>query len=153
MVNYGPTVFAIKAAILLFLIKIFSPYKTYIRWIYGFIGVLGMYYALMFFLKIFMCRPIPMFWDATTEGKCFNQELLMLVDNIISLVSDIIVLILPCPLTKDLKVGTLAKVKIMAVFGLGGVACIFSLLRLVFLVQNHDNLDQTYVFVKINLTG
>ena len=28
MVNYGPTVFAIKAAILLFLANIFAPYKT-----------------------------------------------------------------------------------------------------------------------------
>lgn len=153
MVNYGPTVFSIKAAILLFLIKVFSPYKTYAKWIYGVMAVMGVYYVVMLFLKIFICRPIPMFWEEGTEGKCFDQRLLILVDNIISLVSDIVVLLLPCPLTKDLKVGTWAKVKITAVFGVGGIACIFSLIRLVFIIQEGESEDQTYVFVKINLTG
>ena len=153
MVNYGPTVFGIKAAILLFLIRIFSPYKTYVRWIYGFMGLMGVYYVAMLFLKIFICRPIPMFWGGETEGECFNQRVLILIDNIISLLSDIVVLLLPCPLTKDLKVGIWAKVKIMAVFGVGGVACIFSLIRLVFIIQEGESPDQTYVFVKINLTG
>ncbi|KAH6697164.1 hypothetical protein F5X68DRAFT_226550 [Plectosphaerella plurivora] len=153
MVNYGPTVFAIKAAILLFLIKVFSPYKTYIKWIYGFMGVMGVYYIAMLFLKIFICRPIPFFWGEVEEGQCFNQRALILTDNVISLVSDIVVLLLPCPLTKKLQVGIWAKVKIAAVFGVGGIACIFSLIRLVFIIQEGESPDQTYVFVKINLTG
>lgn len=153
MVNYGPTVFLIKAAILLFLIKIFSPYKTYVKWIYGFMGVMGVYYITMLFLKIFICRPIPLFWGEETEGECINQRVLILTDNVISLLSDIVVLLLPCPLTKDLKVGMLARVKVMAVFGVGGIACIFSLIRLVFIIQDGESPDQTYVFVRINLTG
>ena len=153
MVNYGPTVYAIKAAILLFLVRIFSPYKGYVKCIYGFMGVMAIYYIVMLFLKVFISRPIPMFWGEVTGGKCFNQRVLILVDNIISLVSDIVVLLLPCPLTKDLKVGTWARVKIIAVFGVGGIACIFSLIRLVFIIQEGESQDQTYVFVKINLTG
>ncbi|KAM0543817.1 hypothetical protein ACHAPJ_012124 [Fusarium lateritium] len=153
MVNYGPTVFAIKAAILLFLAGIFAPYTTYVRWIYGFLGIMGVYYIAMLFLKMFICRPISMFWGATTDGECFNQRVLILVDNIISLLSDIVVLLLPCPLTKKLQVGLMAKLKIAAVFGVGGIACIFSLIRLVFIIQKGESLDQTYVFVQINLTG
>lgn len=153
MVNYGPTVFAIKAAILLFLASIFSPYKTYVKWIYGFLGVMGVYYVAMLFLKMFICRPISMFWGATTDGECFNQRVLILVDNIISLLSDIVVLLLPCPLTKKLQVGLIAKLKIVAIFGVGGIACIFSLVRLVFIIHNGESPDQTYVFLQINLTG
>ncbi|KAJ3547138.1 hypothetical protein NM208_g1662 [Fusarium decemcellulare] len=153
MVNYGPTVFAIKAAILLFLARIFSPYKTYVKWIYGFLGVMAIYYVVMLFLKMFICRPISMFWGATTDGECFNQRLLILIDNIISLISDIVVLLLPCPLTKKLQVGLMAKLKIGAVFGVGGIACIFGLVRLVFIIQNGESPDQTYAFVQINLTG
>lgn len=153
MVNYGPTVIAIKAAILLFLTKVFAPYKTYVKWIYGFLGVMVVYYVIMLFLKVFICNPISMFWGGSTEGTCFNQRLLILVDNVISLVSDIVVLLLPCPLTRKLQVGIWAKVKIGLVFGVGGIAVIFSLIRLVFIINEGQSEDQTYVFVKINLTG
>ncbi|KAM5364165.1 hypothetical protein ACJZ2D_011666 [Fusarium nematophilum] len=153
IVNYGPTVFAIKAAILLFLARIFSPYKTYVKWIYGFLGIMAVYYVVMLFLKIFICRPIPMFWGATSDGKCFNQRALILTDNVISLLSDIVILLLPLPLTKKLQVGIMAKLKIAAVFGVGGIACVFSLVRLVFIVRDGETQDQTYKFVQINLTG
>ncbi|KAL6865491.1 hypothetical protein ACO1O0_001585 [Amphichorda felina] len=153
MVNYGPTVFATKAAILLFLIRIFAPYRTYVKWIYGFLAVMAVYYVTMMLLKIFICRPISMFWGATTDGECFNQPILILVDNIISLISDIVVLLIPCPLTRQLQVGLMAKIKIAVVFGVGGMACIFSLVRLVFIINNGQSEDQTYAFVQINLLG
>lgn len=153
MINYGPTVFATKAAILLFLTRMFSPYRTYVMWIYGFMGVMAIYYVVMLVLKIIICRPISMFWGATDDGECLDQRLLILVDNVISLVSDLVVLLLPCPLTKKLQVGLKAKLKIGVVFGVGGIACIFSLIRLVFIINNGESPDQTYAFVQINLTG
>lgn len=153
MVNYGPTVFATKAAILLFLIRIFAPYKTYVKWIYGFLGIMAVYYFVMMVLKILICRPISMFWGATEDGTCFDQRTLILVDNVISLVSDIVVLLLPCPLTSKLNVGLAAKIRLGFVFGVGGIACVFSLVRLVFIVNDGQNPDSTYHFVQINLTG
>ncbi|RSL43155.1 hypothetical protein CEP54_015202 [Fusarium duplospermum] len=153
MVNYGPTVFAIKAAILLFLARIFSPYKTYVKWIYGFLGVMAIYYLVMMALKTLICRPVHKFWHPDADGQCFNQRVLILTDNVISLLSDVVVLLLPCPLTKKLQVGIWAKLKIAAVFGVGGIACIFGLVRLVFIIKDGESADQTYVFVQINLTG
>ncbi|KAJ4329255.1 hypothetical protein N0V84_000148 [Fusarium piperis] len=136
MVNYGPTVFAIKAAILLFLARIFSPYKTYVKWIYGFLGVMAIYYIVMMALKTLICRPVHKFWDPDADGQCFNQRVLILTDNVISLLSDIV-----------------AKLKIVAIFGVGGIACIFDLVRLVFIIKDGESADQTYTFVQINLTG
>ena len=153
MVVYGIPAFTAKAAILLFLIRVFSPYRIYAKFIYSFLGILAVYYVLMFFLKVFICRPIAMFWGATTEGECFNQRALILSDNVISLVSDIIILLIPCPLTRNLQVGWKSKVKIGVVFGLGGIACIFSLVRIVLIVKNGNSPDQTYAFTQINLTG
>ncbi|KAL6400038.1 integral membrane protein [Ilyonectria robusta] len=153
MVIYGPTVFAIKAAIALFIARIFEPYRTYVKWIYGFLSVMAIYYIIMLFLKMLICRPISRFWDPSVEGECFNQRALILTDNVISLFSDVVVLLLPCPLTKKLQVGLWAKIKIAAAFSAGGIACIFGLIRLVFIVKDGTSPDQTYVFVKINLTG
>lgn len=153
MVNYGPTVFATKAAILLLLTRVFAPYRTYVTWIYGFLGLMAIYYLIMLFLKVFICRPISMYWGGTTDGECFNQRLLILVDNVISLFSDVVVLLLPCPLIKDLKIGRMAKARIVVVFGVGGLACTFSLIRLVFIINNGETPDQTYAFLQVNLTG
>ncbi|WKT43816.1 hypothetical protein QSH57_008669 [Fusarium oxysporum f. sp. vasinfectum] len=153
MVIYGPTVFAIKAAILLFITRIFSPYKTYIKWIYVFLAVMGVYYIVMLFLKIFICRPISIFWDAASNGECFNQRVLIIIDNVISLISDLVVLLLPYPLTKDLHVGLKSRLKVMAVFGMGGIACAFTLVRLVIIVHRGKSPDQTYTFVQISLFG
>lgn len=153
MVNYGPTVFAIKASILLFLTRVFSPYKTYVRWIYGFLVCISIYYAVMMLCKILICRPISMFWGATTNGTCFDERSLILTDSVISVVSDAVVLLLPLPLTKDLQVGIKAKLKIGLVFGVGGIAVVFSLIRLVFIIQEGQSADQTYAFLQINLFG
>ncbi|CAG9950795.1 unnamed protein product [Clonostachys rosea f. rosea IK726] len=147
MVNYGSMAFATKAAILLFLTRVFSPFKIYCRWIYGFIGLMALYYIIMLFLKVFICTPISMFWGEMANGRCFNQRILTLVDNVISLISDLAVLLLPCPLTRSLQVRLKSKIKVGLVFGIGGIACVFSLFRLVLIVNYGESLDSTYRFV------
>ncbi|KAF2138390.1 uncharacterized protein K452DRAFT_290972 [Aplosporella prunicola CBS 121167] len=153
MVVYGPTVFATKCSILLFLTRVFAPFDRYCRFIFAFLGVMGIYYTLMLFLKIFICRPIPKFWNMALEGQCFNQRALIMTDNVISLISDIAVLLIPCPLANFLKVSTKAKLKIGAVFGAGGIACVCSLVRLVEIINDSASLDQTWAFTMINLWG
>ncbi|GME48858.1 integral membrane protein [Neofusicoccum parvum] len=153
MVIYGPTVFATKAAILLFLTRVFQPYERYCRFVFAFTMLMGCYYTLMLFLKIFICRPIHLFWDTSDEGECFNQRALILADSIISLVSDIAVLLIPCPLATGLKVATAAKLRIAAVFGAGGVACVCTFIRLMDIVKMGASADQTYSFTLINLWG
>lgn len=152
MINYGPTVFATKAAIVLLVAKVFSPYTFYVKCIYGFLGVMAVYYIIMLVLKVIICRPIATFWGGA-DGECFDQATLILVDNVISLVSDLAVLLLPLPFIQKIQIGWKAKVKIGVVFGVGGIACIFSLVRLLLIIRNGQSPDQTYAFVQINLTG
>ncbi|KAF2087340.1 hypothetical protein K490DRAFT_23683, partial [Saccharata proteae CBS 121410] len=153
MVIYGPAAFATRCAILLFLTRIFSPFTRYCRWIYVAIGLMGFYYALMVILKAFICRPVAKFWDPSIEGSCFNQRSLILTDNVISLVADIIVLLIPCPLVNFLKIDRMAKIRIGTVFGAGGVACICSLVRLVEIVRYGADSDLTWAFTWINSWG
>ncbi|EKG11825.1 hypothetical protein MPH_11321 [Macrophomina phaseolina MS6] len=153
MVIYGPTVFATKASILFLLTRVFQPYERYCRLVYGFTLLMGCYYTLMLFLKIFICRPIHLFWDYSDEGQCFNQRALILADNVISLISDIAVLLIPYPLAGGLKVALTAKLRIAAVFGAGGLACICTFIRLIDIIRFGASLDQTYSFTLINLWG
>ncbi|KAB2573870.1 hypothetical protein DBV05_g7472 [Lasiodiplodia theobromae] len=151
---YGPTVFATKASILFFLTRVFQPFERYCRFIYGFTAMLGIYYILMLFLKIFICRPIHLFWaPESSDGECFDQRALILADNIISLVSDIAVLVIPCPLAGGLKVGIKAKLRIAAVFGVGGFACVCTFIRLIDIIKMGGSPDATYSFTLINLWG
>lgn len=153
MVIYGPTVFATKASILFFLTRVFQPYERYCRLVYAFTFLMGCYYTLMLFLKIFICRPIHLFWDPSGDGQCFNQRALILSDNVISLISDIAVLLIPCPLAGGLKIALAAKLRIAAVFGAGGLACVCTFIRLIDIVKMGASLDQTYSFTLINLWG
>jgi nitrate reductase gamma subunit len=116
-------------------------------------GVMTIYYVVMMVLKILICRPISMFWDKDVQGQCFNQRILILTDNVISVVSDVMILLLPCPMTKSLNMKLKAKIKVAVVFGVGGLACVFSLARLVFIIKEAQSEDQTYAFVQINLLG
>ncbi|OJD30302.1 uncharacterized protein BKCO1_620008 [Diplodia corticola] len=150
---YCPTVFATKASILFFLTRVFAPFERYCRFIYFFIGFMGFYYTLICALKIFICRPIPLFWNPSGEGECFDQRSLILADNIISLVTDIAVLIIPCPLAGGLKVALTAKLRIAAAFGAGGLACVCSFIRLIDIVKIGGSSDSTYSFTLINLFG
>lgn len=153
MVIYGPTVFATKASILFFLTRVFAPYERYCRFVYAFTLLMGCYYILMLVLKIFVCRPIHKFWDPAADGQCFNQRALILADNVISLISDIAVLLIPCPLAQGLRVAAKAKFRIAAVFGAGGVACVCSFIRLIDIIKLGASTDQTFAFTLINLWG
>ncbi|KAL0261449.1 hypothetical protein SLS55_002879 [Diplodia seriata] len=152
-VCYGPTVFATKASILFFLTRVFAPFERYCRFVNLFTMLMGLYYTLMVFLKIFICRPIHLFWTPSSEGQCFDQRSLILADNIISLVTDIAVLIIPCPLAGGLKVATSAKLRIAAAFGAGGLACVCSFIRLIDIIKIGGSPDATYSFTLINLFG
>ncbi|KAL1644920.1 hypothetical protein SLS58_003991 [Diplodia intermedia] len=152
-VCYGPTVFATKASILFFLTRVFQPFERYCRFVNLFTMLMGLYYTLMVFLKIFICRPIHLFWTPSAGGQCFDQRSLILADNIISLVTDIAVLIIPCPLAGGLKVATSAKLRIAAAFGAGGLACVCSFIRLIDIIKIGGSPDATYSFTLINLFG
>lgn len=146
----------VKIALLSILTRIFAPYRGKVWFIYIFLGCLCAYYTVALIVKIRMCNPIPFYWlgkELRGGGSCLDQAAALIADSVISVVSDIIILILPLPLTWSLQMSRNKKFRVMGLLGAGGLATAFSLYRLVLVLKEGNTPDQTILFMCVILSG
>jgi hypothetical protein len=144
----------VKVALLSLLARIFQPYRKWVIFIYIILGVVLAYYIPAFVIKARICNPVSAYWNGTDSGgSCLNQNRVILADSVISMVTDLAILILPLPLTWSLQMPFNQKLKVVGLLSAGGLATGFSMYRLVMIAQNGQSLDQTMVFTRVVLTG
>lgn len=141
-----------KIALLSILIRIFAPYKSKIIFIYVFLGCLGVYYTIAEIVKIRMCDPVPAYWTGA-PASCLDQRAALIADSVISVVSDLIILILPLPLTWSLQMSRNKKLRVVGMLSAGGLATAFSIYRLVLVLRDGNAEDQTLMFMTVILSG
>ncbi|KAE8381339.1 hypothetical protein BDV26DRAFT_289606 [Aspergillus bertholletiae] len=85
------------------------------------------------FGNVFQCSPPRYFWLQTAvKGTCMSgQKTFYIVIGALSLVEDGALVLLPISVVWGLNMGIKQKVQVTAIFCLAGLACVFSLLRLV----------------------
>ncbi|PLB44141.1 hypothetical protein P170DRAFT_430056 [Aspergillus steynii IBT 23096] len=152
-VLYCPMALLTKVALLSIIIRIFAPYKSKIIFIYVFLGCLGIYYTVAEVVKIRMCDPVPAYWDLRTNASCLDQRAALIADSVISVVSDLIILILPLPLTWSLQMSRNKKLRVVGMLSAGGLATAFSIYRLVLVLKDGNSADQTIMFTCVILSG
>ncbi|PHH63289.1 hypothetical protein CDD81_6146 [Ophiocordyceps australis] len=140
---------SIKLTFLLFYRRIFAQQgmaRLLIDLGIGFVSCLS---TVLFLVNLFSCTPIQRTWDASTPGHCLNRVPIAYVSAASSAVTDFYVLLLPLPLIWRLNLHLARKLRAMAVFGLGLLACIASLIRLALtgLLQD-DVVDATWIMSK-----
>ncbi|KAL4888605.1 integral membrane protein [Aspergillus ambiguus] len=153
MVMYGPTAFLTKLSLLWIMTRVFSPFRKCVIFIYVFLALMLAYYIPAVIVKIRICDPIAKFWATDTPGSCLNQSAIIMADAVVSVVSDMIVLVLPLPLTLGLQLPTKKKMRVMAILGAGGLACASSVVRLVLIKLTGQSSDGTMSFMRINMFG
>jgi len=153
MVMYGPTAYITKFCLLWIMTRVFSPFRKAVIFIYVFMGVMLAYYIPAVIVKIRLCNPISKFWNDDIEGSCMDQNAIIMADAIISVSSDLIVLLLPLPLTISLQMPTKKKMRVIAILGAGGLAVASSIIRLVMTVVNAESKDTTLAFMRVNMLG
>ncbi len=102
------------------------PVRKAVLFIYVFRGIMLAYYISAVIVKIRICSPIAKFWDADIDGTCLAKKSIILADAVVSVVSDVIILILPLPLAVGLQMSTKKIMAIMAILGAGGFAVVAS---------------------------
>lgn len=152
-VIYCPMALIVKIALLYILIRIFSPYKTKVILIYVFLGALCVYYIIAEIVKIRMCDPVPAYWTGTPGASCLDQQAALIADSVISVISDLIILITPLPLTWSLQMSRNKKLRVMGILSAGGLATAFSIYRLVLVVKDGRTGDQNLTFTCVVLSG
>ncbi|KAK3374546.1 hypothetical protein B0H63DRAFT_418684 [Podospora didyma] len=94
------------------------------------------------FLQVFLlCRPFAASYNPAIKGKCGNQVASFIAIGAFNIVTDILILALPIPTVWALKMATAAKIGLTAVFALGLIVCVISVVRIVTLT----NLDMTHL--------
>lgn len=153
MVMYGPTAYLTKVCLLWIMTRVFSPFRKTVWFIYGFMGLMLAFYVPVVIVKIRICDPISKFWDNSVDGTCLDQTAIILADAVVSVVSDLIILILPLPLTMSLQMPSRKKLRVIGLLGAGGLAVAASIIRLVLIVTTGQSKDATLAFMRINMLG
>jgi hypothetical protein len=142
----------VKLSLLTIIARVFSPYKKTVYGIYVFDGLLISYYVSALVVKIRICWPIAAYWEGDAS-KCLDQAAVIVADSIISLISDLVMLVLPLPLTWSLQLPRKKKLKVAGMLSVGGLATAFSAWRLHLILTDGKSPDQTIVFVQVVLSG
>lgn len=153
MVMYGPTAFLTKMTLLWIMTRVFSPFKKSVIFIYVFLVLMLLYYIPAVIVKIRICMPIAKFWEQDLPGSCLDQNAIIMADAVVSVVSDLIVLVLPLPLTMRLQLPRKKKMRVMGMLGAGGLACASSVIRLVLIELTGKSKDATIAFMRVNMFG
>ncbi|KAI6715019.1 hypothetical protein JHW43_002526 [Diplocarpon mali] len=150
---YGPSTFLTKTTLLLIFTRVFAHSRKTVAGVYVFIGAMICYYFPVMMVKIRICTPIEGIWDPKVESICFNQQVVFFTDAVVSVITDVVVLVLPLPLVYQLNVSKIKKLRIATLLGAGGLATIASLMRAYIIFAPHVYQDMTVSFVRITLLG
>lgn len=151
---YVPMVFTVKLALLSVMLRIFAPDKKKVTVIWVSLAVLMLYYIIALFIKVFFCHPISTYWMGVSNGgACIDQQKVIIGDSVISIVSDLWILILPVPMLWSLHISRIKKLRVIGMLGAGGLATAFSIWRLVIMVEEGKTTDLTYFWIHAVLTA
>ena len=81
------------------------------------------------------CNPREKNWTPSLDGHCIGIDELGISSGTVNVVSDFAMFILPLPIIRRLQMSTGKKARVYGCFWLGFVACICSVVRLVYSVK------------------
>ncbi|KAH7121519.1 hypothetical protein EDB81DRAFT_913701, partial [Dactylonectria macrodidyma] len=99
------------------------------------------------FAFLYMCRPIPRYWDWSKPGSCLNVGGAFIACAVLNSVIDLIILCLPIWLLRPLRMRRLQKIGVTLVLMAGGFVCAVSLVRLAAIPSGIHDPDLTWRYV------
>lgn len=150
---YVPMILLVKTSLIYTLIRLWAPYRAKVISLYAFLAIIITYYIIILFVKAFTCTPIRLLWQVDSlSGSCLNQQAIIIADSVISVATDLAILIFPVVLTWGLQMPISKKLHVIVILGAGGTAIAFSVYRLILVVRDRDVVDQRDLFLKILLS-
>ncbi|KAF5724170.1 integral membrane protein [Fusarium mundagurra] len=111
------------------------------------------------FLNTLICVPVAKFWNSALDGHCIDPLTVWYVMAGFNLVTDITVFCMPLPVIGSLNLPKKQKVMLLAIFSIGFLTCIISIIRIRTLKTaastkdpNWDNVDAAiWSFLEVTL--
>jgi hypothetical protein len=101
--------------------RIFHIKKRFVASIHGLVLVLALYYIAITLVKIFICKPVEKFWNPKISGRCLNTNVIFVSDCVISLITDVVILVSPLPVIWGLQMDLKHKLGSSVVLVVGAV--------------------------------
>ncbi|KAI0199675.1 hypothetical protein F4808DRAFT_451294 [Astrocystis sublimbata] len=147
---YNPVLALVKTSVLIFLLRLGGHRRAVRYFIYGLLTFNGLQAIAVFLVAIFQCIPIEANWDlaAAATAKCIDLSFHVIV-SAITLITDLLVLIIPFWIFLGLKLPFAARVAVIGVFATGLTVTIIGAVRLaniykLFYVPPDPNADPYY---------
>ncbi|RDW85700.1 hypothetical protein BP5796_04025 [Coleophoma crateriformis] len=146
---YNPILAIVKTSLLLFLGRLAGQKKGLRNTIWG-LNILNLLMMVsIFIVVVFQCWPISYNWDLSLKGKCVQQGAFYVATSALTLFTDILVLLIPFWIVKDLKMPRKTKAAVIGIFLLGFIVTVIGIARLVIIAQGFFpsgavNSDPTY---------
>ncbi|GAQ35241.1 integral membrane protein [Aspergillus niger] len=129
---WAPSAAFVKISIVVFLKRLLGTVRAYAIISNILIGFIACWAVTALLVNIFQCTPVQYYYDKDLNGHCMSgQRAFFQAMGAFSLVEDVIVLCLPTPIVWGLQITFRQKIAVTLVFSLGGLVCIFSLMRLI----------------------
>lgn len=107
-----------KLSLLLMYYRIFHfPYFKKMAWAVG--AFVMAWVVCVTFLFIFICVPVEKLWYPELPGRCINQVGTWIANAAATILTDIIILLMPIPQIWGLQLGTREKIGLTTAFFLG----------------------------------
>ena len=82
---------------------------------------MSLYSLACLFTTVFTCVPLAKYWDDSAPGGCLNRTALQYCFAGLNIIHDFILLIMPLPFLKSLKIDRRSKIVLIGVFACGGL--------------------------------
>lgn len=130
LIYYG-IIYFIKMSILLTYLR-FIVSKTLRKACWATMGLLTVFFILCFSITAAQCNPAHKMWDVTltVPGKCINTTIFFYATSAFNIITDIWILALPIKTLRSINRPQHEKIALFAIFGIGSVSCIMSIVRL-----------------------
>jgi hypothetical protein len=92
-----------------------------------------------------VCHPTKKFWNPTARGTCANTRVLWPFNASMNILTDLLLIILPIPALRKLKLPRKTKRALIIVFAAGGGGCIISMMRLHSIIAIASSKDKQYM--------
>ncbi|KAL4931605.1 PTH11-like integral membrane protein [Aspergillus undulatus] len=126
---YNASLALTKASLLFQYLRIF-PGRRFRTVCHIVLGVVVLYTTWAIVSGFVNCVPVTKFWDRELPGICLSFEALWFFNASMNIATDLALLVLPMPLISQLHLPWRQKIALLAVFALGGLVVVTSILRL-----------------------
>lgn len=133
--SYNPALNLIKISFLVTLIKLKSPNRWINRCLWAFLVITIMFGISITVTSIVSCVPIARFWDRRVKGYCRNSQQFIVASNTTTIITDLLVTIMPAWILWNLQMPRKNKIIIWCFMSLGLVVTAITAYRLAYFIE------------------